>query len=178
MTNLEKILDNNIRKIKDFPKKGVLFYDITSLLLNSEVFELIIETMLDYYKNFKIDAVIAAESRGFIFAAPFCLRKKIPLILARKKGKLPGKTVSKSYSLEYGEATLEIHSDDLEKGSNFLIIDDLIATGGTLKAIAQMVEENDKKISGIFSVIGLPFLDYGESLHSYDVKTLINYDSE
>jgi len=178
MTNLEKILDSNIRKVPDFPKKGILFYDITSLVMNPECFDLIINEMLSYYKDIKIDAVIAAESRGFIFASPFCLKKKIPLILARKKGKLPGKTFSKSYLLEYGEATIEIHKDDLLKVNNILIVDDLVATGGTLKAIADIVEENEKKVSGIFCVIGLPFLNYDKLLGKYNIKTLINYHSE
>ncbi|MCX8058823.1 MAG: adenine phosphoribosyltransferase [Spirochaetes bacterium] len=178
MTNLEKILDDNIRKIPDFPKKGILFYDITSILMNPYCLELIINEMEDYYKNIKIDAVIAAESRGFLFASPFCLNKKLPLILARKKGKLPGETISKTYTLEYGEATIEIHKEDLKKVDNILIIDDLVATGGTLKAIADLVEENGKKVIGIFCVIGLPFLNYNKLLGKYDVKTLINYHSE
>lgn len=178
MTNLQKILDDNIRKVPDFPKKGILFYDITSILMNPYCLELIINEMKDYYKNFKIDAVVAAESRGFLFASPFCLQKKIPLILARKKGKLPGATVSKSYTLEYGEATIEIHKEDLDKVNNILIVDDLVATGGTLKAIADLIEENGKKVSGIFCVIGLPFLNYENLLKKYDIKTLINYHSE
>ena len=178
MQNLEKILDDNIRKIPDFPKKGILFYDITSLIMNPECLNIVLDIMNDYYKETKIDAIIAAESRGFIFASPFSIKRNVPLLLARKKGKLPGKTVSKAYELEYGEASMEIHEEDLAKVDNILIVDDLIATGGTLKAIAEMIEEKGKKVAGIFSVIGLPFLNYMDKLSAYDVKTLINYDTE
>ena len=178
MKELEIILDQNIRKIPDFPKKGILFYDITSLLINPEVFNLIIDKMVEIYKDIKIDAVVAAESRGFIFASPFCIKMKLPLILARKKGKLPGKTISKEYNLEYGTAILEMHEEDVTRFKNILIIDDLIATGGTLKAIAEMIESTGAKVAGIFSIIGLPFLNYDKVLEKYEVTTLINYHSE
>ena len=171
-------LDNYIRKVPDFPKKGILFYDVTSLFSNSESFCWIIDKIADLYKNNKIDAVLAVESRGFIVASPFCYKLGIPLALARKKGKLPGETISQSYALEYGEATLEIHKSDIKKGSNILIIDDLIATGGTLKACAQMVEALGAKVAGFFGIIGLPFLNYENVLKGYEVKTLINYRSE
>jgi adenine phosphoribosyltransferase len=171
-------LDNAIRKIKDFPKPGILFYDITSIFTNSEAFKWVVDRSMEIYKNARIDAILAVESRGFLFAAPLAYKLGIPLILARKAGKLPGKTIKQSYALEYGEATLEIHVEDIKSGSNVLIIDDLIATGGTLKACISMIEKNGAKVAGIFGVIGLPFLNYGKVLAGYKVDTLINYHGE
>ncbi len=178
MNNLEKILDDSIAKVKDFPKKGILFYDITSILLKPSVFNLVIENLFNYYSNSSIDGIIAVESRGFIFASPLCLKFNVPLILARKKGKLPRQTISESYSLEYGQETIEIHKDDIIKDKNYLLIDDLIATGGTLKAIANLVERSGAKVCGIAAVIGLPFLNYDRLIGKYNVKTLINYHTE
>lgn len=171
-------LDKAIRKVQDFPKKGILFYDVTSIFINPEAFQWVINKMIELYKDKNVDAVLAVESRGFIVAASFCYKLSIPLILARKEGKLPGVTIKESYSLEYGQATLEVHKSDIKKGSNVLIIDDLIATGGTIKACAKMVERLGAKVIGIFGVIGLPFLKYDEMLKGYSVKTLINYHCE
>jgi len=171
-------LDSAIRKVQDFPKKGILFYDITSIFTNPEAYEWIINTAYEYYKDKKIDIILAVESRGFIFASTLAYKFGIPFVLARKAGKLPGKTIKQSYSLEYGEATLEIHHDDIPKGKNVLIIDDLIATGGTLKACAQMIESLGSNVLGVFGVIGLPFLNYNEKIGQYDIKTLIEYKTE
>ena len=171
-------LDKAIRKVKDFPKPGILFYDITSIFTNVEAFKWIIDKSYELYKDKKIDAILAVESRGFIFASPLAYRLGIPLVLARKAGKLPGKTLKQSYSLEYGEATLEVHIEDIKKGQNILIIDDLIATGGTLKACIGLIENLQAKVSGIFGVIGLPFLNYEKILSGYEIKTLINYHAE
>ena len=171
-------LDNHIRKVPDFPKKGILFYDVTSLLTNPDAFGHIVKKMVDRYSNRAISGIVAIESRGFLFAAPLALHLRVPLLLARKKGKLPGKTVSEEYNLEYGTGILEIHSDDLKKDMDLLIIDDLIATGGTLKAVANMIERQGSHVSGIFSVIGLPFLKYEAVLSGYEVTTLINYHAE
>ena len=171
-------LDKVIRKVPDFPKKGILFYDVTSIFTNPEAFQWIINKMVDLYKDKNIDAVLAVESRGFIVGSPFCTRLSIPLVLARKEGKLPGETIKESYSLEYGEATLEVHKSDIKVGSTVLIIDDLIATGGTLKACANLVEDLDGKVAGFFGIIGLPFLNYDEILKGYPITTLIDYHSE
>jgi adenine phosphoribosyltransferase len=171
-------LDSAIRKIKDFPKPGILFYDITSIFTNPEAFKWVVDRSEQLYKNSGIDTILAVESRGFLFAAPLSYKLSVPLILARKAGKLPGKTIKQSYALEYGEATLEIHMEDLKPGSKVLIIDDLIATGGTLKACASMVERSGAKVSGIFGVIGLPFLNYEKFLGGYRINTLINYHGE
>jgi len=171
-------LDKIIRKVPDFPKPGILFYDITSVFAYPEAFKYVLEKMDEVYKDRKIDGVIAIESRGFLLGAPFAIKRSLPLVLARKSGKLPGDTVSQAYSLEYGEETLEIHTADLTPGKNWLIVDDLIATGGTLEAVAKMIEKQSAKVAGIFSIIGLPFLNYMKKIERYDPVTLINYDKE
>ena len=134
--------------------------------------------MNSIYKDAEIDGIIAIESRGFLLGAPFALKRNVPLVLARKKGKLPGDTVEHSYSLEYGHATLEIHTADLTPGKKWLIVDDLIATGGTLEAVAKMTEKQGAEVAGIFSIVGLPFLDYKTKIDKYHPTTLIDYDGE
>lgn len=171
-------LNKAIRKVQDFPKPGVLFYDVTSIFTNPKAFRFVINSMLDLYKDTKIDGIIAIESRGFLVAAPFALERSLPLVLARKKGKLPGETITKSYSLEYGQASLEIHRSDIILGKRWLIVDDLIATGGTLEAVAQMIEHSGAEVAGIFSIIGLPFLSYMSKIGQYKPQTLINYNKE
>ncbi|MFH1877608.1 MAG: adenine phosphoribosyltransferase [Candidatus Omnitrophota bacterium] len=171
-------LDRVIRKVPDFPKPGILFYDITSIFTTPRAFNYVMDKMEEIYKNTKIDGIIAIESRGFIPAAPFALKKSLPMVLARKKGKLPGKTIKQSYYLEYGQAELEIHEADLMPGKRWLIVDDLIATGGTLEAVAKMVEHQGAEVAGIFSIIGLPFLNYMDKIGKYEPKTLINYSTE
>ena len=173
-----EMLDKNIRRIPDFPKPGVLFYDITSVLVNPESFKYVIDQMVSIYKDKNIDAVAGVESRGFIFAAPFAEKLGIPLILIRKKGKLPGDTYECSYSLEYGTATVEVHKADIKKGQNILVVDDLIATGGTLAAAKNLIEQGGAEVTDFFGVIGLPFLNYQKVLGNCNVTTLINYDSE
>jgi len=171
-------LDKVIRKIPDFPKPGILFYDVTSIFIDPAAFKFVLDQMDDLYKDTEVDGVIAIESRGFLLGAPFALKRSLPLVLARKGGKLPGDTIAKSYSLEYGEATLEIHKSDLTPGKKWLIVDDLIATGGTLKAVAAMVEHQGAEVAGIFSIIGLPFLNYMEKIEKYHPVTLIDYQGE
>ena len=171
-------LDKVIRKVPDFPKPGILFYDVTSIFIDPEAFNYVLGKMSELYKDVDIDGVIAIESRGFLLGAPYALARKIPLVLARKQGKLPGDTYEQSYSLEYGEATLEIHKEDLKLGKKWLIVDDLIATGGTLTAVAKMVERNGDQVAGIFSIIGLPFLNYMVSIGKYNPVTLIDYQGE
>ena len=171
-------LDDAIRKVPDFPKKGILFYDITSILTNPGAFRFCLDSMVRLYKGERLDAVAAIESRGFLFAAPLCDRLGLPLILVRKKGKLPGKTRSKKYELEYGEAEIEMHEADIPAGGRVLIVDDLIATGGTVKAAAELLVEGGAVPAGVFAVVGLPFLQYEKILEGLTVRTLIEYFGE
>ncbi|MDY4901970.1 MAG: adenine phosphoribosyltransferase [Treponema sp.] len=174
-----EILDKVIGRVPDFPKPGVLFYDITGILRHPDAFKYSIDKMVEIYKDKKIDAVAGIESRGFIFAAPFAERLGIPLILIRKKGKLPAKTYSCKYALEYGTAEIEVHVADVQKGQNILLVDDLIATGGTLNAAINLINQGGATVTDVFGIVGLPFLNYRKTLGpSVNVTTLINYDSE
>lgn len=172
------VLDKVIGKVPDFPKSGVLFYDITGVLRHPEAFKYSIDRMVEIYADQKIDAVAGIESRGFIFAAPFAERLGIPLILIRKKGKLPGKTYNCRYDLEYGSAEIEVHCADIQKDQKILLVDDLIATGGTLAAAKNLVEQGGAFVSDVFGVIGLPFLGYEKALDPLKVTTLIQYSTE
>jgi adenine phosphoribosyltransferase len=171
-------LDKWIRRVPDFPKPGVLFYDITGVLADPDAFGYCVNSMVDMYREKEIDAVAAIEARGFLFAAPFAERLRIPLIPIRKKGKLPGKKLVKEYSLEYAQAAIEVHIADVKPGSRILLTDDLIATGGTLKASIELLEQCGATVPHIFGVVGLPFLNYEEALKPIPVNTLINYYSE
>jgi len=171
-------LDKYIRKVPDFPKKGILFYDITSVLSHPEAFQYCIECMVDLYSEKNIDAVACIEARGFLFAAPFAVRMGIPLIPIRKKGKLPGITLSKKYDLEYAQAEIEVHRSDVPEGKRILLIDDLIATGGTLDASRALLNAGGADVPEIFGVVGLPFLNYDKKLAPTPVTTLIQYHSE
>jgi adenine phosphoribosyltransferase len=171
-------LDAAIRKVPDFPKKGILFYDITSVLAKPAAFRYCVESMMKLYSGERLDAVAAVESRGFVFAAPFCERLGIPLLLVRKKGKLPGKTIGAKYALEYGEAEIEMHVDDIPRGGRVLIVDDLIATGGTVAAAAELLRSAGALPVRAFSVIGLPFLNYESALGDLKVDTLVEYFGE
>ena len=171
-------LDEHIRKVKDFPREGILFYDITGVLASPEAFKWCIGQMEKIYKDEKIDAVAAVESRGFVFAAPFALSRGIPLILIRKKGKLPGEVYSCAYELEYGSAIIEVHKADVPAGGRVLIVDDLIATGGTLNAARNVLEQGGASVLGYFGVIGLPSLNYSAALEGVPIVTLIEYSGE
>jgi adenine phosphoribosyltransferase len=171
-------LDDYIRKIPDFPKKGILFYDITSVLAAPAAFSYCVEAMVDLYNGKNIDAVAAIEARGFVFAAPFAVRMGIPLLLIRKKGKLPGITLSKKYDLEYAQAEIEIHREDVPEGKRVLLLDDLIATGGTLNAARELLQAGGAVVPEIFGVVGLPFLNYEKILAPTPITTLIQYQGE
>ena len=178
MSDIEKYLDSVVRKIPDFPKPGILFYDITGILVEPKAFKLCIDEMAKRYSELKIDAVAGVESRGFVFAAPLAERLGIPLILIRKKGKLPGKTYSCKYALEYGTAEIEVHQADIKPNQKILVVDDLIATGGTLKAAQYIIEQGGASVVEFFGVVGLPFLKYEEVLSPLKVQTLLNYHGE
>jgi len=172
------LLDKAVRRVPDFPKPGILFYDITGVLVDTEAFKFCIDRMHELYRNSEIDAVAGVESRGFLFVAPLAERLGLPLVLIRKKGKLPGDTYRCSYSLEYGTAEIEVHKSDVRKGQKFLVIDDLIATGGTLSAARNLINQGGAEVSEFFGVIGLPDLNYEKALAPVKVTTLINYHGE
>jgi len=171
-------LDDYVRKVPDFPKKGILFYDITSILATPKAFQYCIESMVDIYSDKQIDGVACIEARGFLFAAPYAVRMGIPLILIRKKGKLPGITLSKKYDLEYAQAEIEVHREDVPAGKRILLVDDLIATGGTLNAARALLNAGGAEVPEIFGVVGLLFLNYEKALDPTPVTTLINYHGE
>ena len=170
-------LKDHIRSIKDYPKKGILFRDITTLIKNNDAFTHTIDLMVESSRNFKIDKIAAMESRGFVFASALSYILKKPFILLRKKNKLPAETHSVDFKLEYGTATMEVHKDSISKNDNVLLIDDLIATGGTAEAAAKLVEISKGKVSGFIFVINLFDLGGSDNLikKGYNVKSLIKF---
>ena len=148
-------LKKHIRSIPDYPKKGILFRDITTLIKNAEAFKFTNDRIIELSKKFDFEKVAAIESRGFVFASTISYKLEKPFILLRKKNKLPAETYSVDFELEYGKATIEVHKDSIKKGEKILIIDDLIATGGTAEAAAKLVEISGGKVSGFIFVINL-----------------------
>lgn len=171
-------LDRAIRKVADFPKPGILFYDITSILTAPEAFGFCVDRAVEFCTERKAHALAAVEARGFLFAAPVAHSLQLPLILVRKKGKLPGETYRATFTLEYGEDEIEVHKADVHAGQRVLLVDDLIATGGTIKAAADLFSAAGAEVAGIFAVVGLPFLDYEKTLKDYTLRTLIQYHGE
>jgi adenine phosphoribosyltransferase len=174
----DKAIEAAIRTVPDFPKPGVLFYDLTGIMMQPEAFARCIDRMAALYDRTPIDAVAAVEARGFVFAAPYACRRRVPLVLVRKKGKLPGKTLQAGFALEYGEDVVEILASDISPGMRVLLVDDLIATGGTLKAAAGLIAKAGAQVVDIFGVVGLPFLDHASALAGYRVTTLVQFSSE
>ena len=164
-------LENTIRSIPNYPKKGILFRDITALLENKKAFNFAIKKMKAISNKFKFNKIAAIESRGFIFASVLSYLSKKPLILLRKKNKLPGKTHSQKFKLEYGYDTIEIHKSSLKKGDKVLIIDDLIATGGTALAAEKLVEKTKSKVAAFIFLIDLYDLPGNKKLNSKGYKT-------
>ena len=164
-----------IRDIPDFPKKGIIFKDITPLLQDPKLFRESVDRISDEFKDKKINTVISIESRGFIFGAAVAYKLGASFVPVRKKGKLPYKTHQVTYDLEYGSDTLEIHQDAVKKGDNVLIVDDLLATGGTAKAVAELAEQLNGKVVGIAFLIELAFLKGIEKIKNYPVFTIIQY---
>jgi adenine phosphoribosyltransferase len=168
-------LKSAIRDIPDFPKKGIIFKDITTLLSHGELFKQAIDELADYFKDKGIQKVAAIESRGFIIGAPLAYKLGVGFVPIRKKGKLPYRTITATYQLEYGTDTLEVHEDAIQKGENLLIVDDLLATGGTANATIELAKKLGAKISGIVFMIELTFLNGRKKLKDYDVFSLIKY---
>ena len=170
-------LKKYIREVPDFPKPGINFYDITTLLKDAEGLELTIDSMTEQCRGMQIDTVIGIESRGFIFGAPLAYQLGTGFIPVRKPKKLPHETASVSYDLEYGTDSLEIHKDAVGEGHRVLIVDDLLATGGTARAVVNLVEGLGGKVAGVHFVIELGFLNGRSKFDGYDVKSLISYSS-
>jgi adenine phosphoribosyltransferase len=170
-------LKDYIRSIPDYPKKGILFRDITTLIKNEEAFTKSIDEIVERSKKFKFNKIAAIESRGFVFASAVSYLLKKPFILFRKKNKLPAETLSIDFSLEYGTATMEVHKDSMEQGDSILLIDDLIATGGTADAAAKLVEISTAKVAGFIFVINLFDLGGCENLikKGHKVESLIEF---
>ncbi len=165
-----------IRTVPDFPKKGILFYDITTLLKDGKEFKSTINKLSSKYAKKKIDVIVSVESRGFIFGSAMAYKLGCGIVPVRKKGKLPSKTISATYNLEYGTDTLEIHTDAIKKNSRVLIVDDLLATGGTTSATIKLVKKLKGKIAGIVFLIELSFLKGKDKLKGYDYYSLLKYD--
>ena len=170
-------LKDYIRSIPDYPKKGILFRDITTLIEDAEAFEECINQIIERSKNYKIDKIAAIESRGFVFASAVSYLLKKPFIMFRKKNKLPADTHSVDFELEYGTATIEVHKDSIDKDDSVLIIDDLIATGGTAEAAAKLVEMSKAKVAAFVFAINLFDLGGSDRLvkKGYNVENLINF---
>jgi adenine phosphoribosyltransferase len=166
---------NLIRSIPDFPQEGILFRDITPLIQDPIAYKSSIKDMIGGIKDLEIDAIAAVEARGYLFGAPMAVELSVPFIPIRKLGKLPYETTSIEYQLEYGTATLEMHIDSLTKGQNILLVDDLLATGGTLRAAASLIEIAEGNVIGISVLIELLELSGRELLEEYSVNTIIKY---
>jgi adenine phosphoribosyltransferase len=165
-----------IREVPDFPKKGILFYDITTLLKDKVGFARLIDALSENYVGKKIDLVLGMEARGFIFGPALAYRLNAGFVPVRKPGKLPAETVKVSYDLEYGSNSLEVHKDAIQEGQRILIVDDLLATGGTAVATAKLASDLGGQIAGLAFVVELDFLKGREKLANYDVFSLLHYD--
>ena len=170
-------LKKYIRSIPDYPKKGILFRDITTLIKDSRAFNYSIDQIIEISKKLDFDKIAAIESRGFVFASAISYKLKKPFIMMRKKNKLPAEKISVDFELEYGTATLEMHKDSVDSGEKILIIDDLIATGGTAEAGAKLVEMSNAKVAGFIFIINLFDLGGNKKLidKSYFTKSLIEF---
>ncbi|MCH8273231.1 MAG: adenine phosphoribosyltransferase [Armatimonadetes bacterium] len=164
-----------IRDVPDFPQAGILFKDITPVLQDPDAFDEVMDRMVEAARRVNPTSVVAIESRGFLFGAPMALRLGLPFALVRKLGKLPCSRVSEEYALEYGTNTVEMHRDALKPGDRAVIVDDLLATGGTALATAQLVERLDATVAGFTFLIGLTALSGRHALRGYDVSVLIDF---
>src|SRR6202171_3993833 len=171
-----KELKNLIREVPDYPKPGILFYDLTTLLKDKKGFHMLIDRLCEHYNGHTIDIVAGIEARGFIFAPALAYRLGAGFVPVRKPKKLPAKTASVSYALEYGTDTLEIHEDAVRPGDRVIICDDLLATGGTAAATAKLIEKLGGKVEGAAFAVGLTFLNGRSQLPNLDVFSLIQYD--
>ena len=168
-------LDSYIRSIPDFPEEGIIFRDVTSVIQDADGFQLAINMMQDAVADLDYDVVVGAESRGFIFGAPIAYNNHKPLVIIRKAGKLPCETISQEYELEYGTAKIEIHKDAIKPGQKVLIVDDLLATGGTVQATIKMIEALGGEVVGCAFLIELEALNGRALLDGYNVFSVMKY---
>ena len=168
-------LKSYIRDIPDFPEPGIMFRDITPLLQDVEAFRFTIDRLLDRFKDDRLDAIVAVESRGFLFGAPLAYEMRRPLVPVRKPGKLPAETHTTEYTLEYGKSSMEIHVDGVSPGQRVLLVDDLLATGGTLEAGVRLVDMSGGVVSAVAVIIELTQLSGRQRLQGYDVFSLVQY---
>lgn len=173
-----KELKDYVRSIPDFPEPGIIFRDITTILADADGFHLAIDELKKLLEGVKYDVIAGAESRGFIFGAPLAYELHKPFVLIRKKGKLPCETISQEYDLEYGSAVIEMHKDAIKKGQKVVIVDDLIATGGTLAASVKLVEQLGGEVEKIICIMELAGLNGREKLAGYDVGAVITYEGK
>ena len=172
---MKKKIEDYVRTIPDFPEPGIMFRDVTRVIQDPDGLKLAIDSMQKLLKDVEFDAIVGAESRGFIFGAPIAYNLHKSFVLARKKGKLPCETIEESYDLEYGQATIEIHKDAIKPGDRVVIVDDLIATGGTTKAIINLIERLGGKVLRIVFLMELAGLEGRKKLEEYDVKAALVY---
>ena len=173
-----KKVEDYVRTIPDFPEPGIMFRDVTSVLQDAEGFKLAIDEMKKLLDGVDFDIIAGAESRGFIFGAPLAYALGKPFVLIRKKGKLPCETVEKSYDLEYGSATIEMHKDSVKPGQKVVVVDDLIATGGTIEAACELIEELGGEVAKIVFLMELAGLNGREKLAKYDVASVVTYEGK
>ncbi|CCY58981.1 adenine phosphoribosyltransferase [Clostridium sp. CAG:632] len=173
-----KKLEDYVVTIPDFPEPGIMFRDVTSVLQDADGLQLAINSLQDLLKDVEFDVLIGTESRGFIFGMPIAYNLHKPFVLVRKKGKLPRETVSKEYDLEYGKAVIEMHKDAIKPGQKVVLVDDLIATGGTMKAAAELVEELGGEVVKIIFLMELAGLKGRDALKGYDVASVIKYEGK
>jgi adenine phosphoribosyltransferase len=170
-----KKVEDYVRTIPDFPEEGIMFRDITTVLQDADGFRLAIDEMQKKLADTEFDVVVGAESRGFIFGAPLAYNMKKAFVPVRKKGKLPCETIEATYDLEYGTATIEMHKDSIKPGQKVVIVDDLIATGGTIEAAAKLVEQLGGEVVKILFLLELAGLEGRKKLANYDVETVVVY---
>ena len=173
-----KKVEDYVRSIPDFPEEGIIFRDVTSVLQDADGLQLAINEMAKCLEGLEFDVLAGTESRGFIFGMPLAYLFKKPFVLVRKAGKLPCETISKTYDLEYGSATIEIHKDAVQPGQKVVLVDDLIATGGTMKAAAELIEELGGEVVKMLFLIELAGLEGRKVLENYNVDSVVVYEGK
>ncbi len=173
-----KKVEDYVTTIPDFPEEGIMFRDITTVVADPDGLRLAVDEMTAMLKDVKYDAIVGLESRGFIFGMPIAYKEHKPFILVRKKGKLPRETIGVTYDLEYGQASIEVHKDDLKKGERVVLVDDLLATGGTMAAAVELVEKLGCKVAKAIFLLELKGLNGRDKLKGIDVESVVQYEGK